>query len=167
MTSSHRWGWKLIIDRVNSKRNPLGGKKGRKISPWASVLLKLYKQLYVVILSASRLMHVSLLKSFLLPLVSSLPPDLNNNNSLHLPSMCSRCCDAQRVSTRLSPALNSSVFTGDPLDPDKQTSAFEYQQHVSMATGRQCCYGGGSLMMHGSLGKKARDHFNTLSKHVL
>lgn len=57
---------------------------------------------------------------------------------MHLQLTWSRRCIAPRVLTHLSPALNTSVFTGDPVDPDKQTSVFEYQQRVSAARGGSC-----------------------------
>lgn len=43
-------------------------------------------------------------------------------------------CDAKRVLVRLSLALNRAVFMGQLMDPDMQNKAFEYQQHVNMAS---------------------------------
>lgn len=103
-------------------------------------------------------------------LISEWAPGPNNNNRLHLQFVWSRRCDDQRVLTHLSPALNSSVFTGDPVDPDKQTSVFEYQQHVSTARDCSCArvlVQQGTLMMHGALGKKKLKNFNMLFKHQL
>lgn len=98
------------------------------------------------------------------------PLDLNNNNRLHLQFIWSRCCDVQRVLTHLSPALNSSVFTADPADPDKQTSVFEYQQRVSTESDCSCARvlgRQGSSMMYSALGKKTTKDFNILYKHQL
>lgn len=88
--------------------------------------------------------------------------DLSNNNRLHLQFIW--CCDAQWVMTHLSPALNSSVFTGELVDPDKQTSIFEYQQHVNTARNCSCAR---EFNDAGYFRQKTLKDFNILYKHQL
>lgn len=72
--------------------------------------------------------------------------------------------------THLSLALNSSVFTGDPVGPDKQTSIFEYQQHVSMSERVLKCERVGTAgEFNGAWQFRQKDlnNFNILYKHQL